>query len=212
MQKHQRNNILTWSIVLLFFLYIMAIFGLAKRSEGIFVFLTVPSLLITVVALVVNHFGEKEKVILHFIVFSVLLYFIEVLIINFNLTGKSYAKELLGFTFLGVPFIMGISGWISVYMGIHMVKKLKMNRLKKAIIGAAILVLLAWLAEPVGIKLGLWKYNGNFNPLNLLPVFIVNFLAIYFSRLIRFKKKNAIVVYVYMIFILFFIALNLILS
>jgi len=76
---------------------------------------------------------------------------------------------------------------------------------------SALLVLLAWLAEPVGMKLGLWKYKGTFNPLNLLPIFIVNFLAIYFSRLIRFKKKNALVIYVYIIFVLFFIALNLIL-
>ena len=211
MQKHQKNSILNWSIVILFFLYLLAVFGLAKRAEGIFVFLSVPTLLITAVILQINHYGERSKVILHCTVFSILLFLLEVIFVHFNLTGKEYAKELLGISIFNVPLIIGFSGWISVYMGVHMVKKLKMNRLKKALMGAVLLVILAWLAEPVGIRLHLWKYNGNFSPLNLLPIFIVNFLAIYFSRLIRFKKKNTLVIYVYLIFMLFFIALNLIL-
>ena len=211
MQRQYRNTILTWSIVLLSFLYFLACFGLSKRSEGIFVFLTIPSLLVTATALAINHFGEKKKVILHFIFVSTLYFLLEVIFVNFNLSGKVYARELMGFRLLNVPILMGISGWISIYMGVHLVKKLKINRLKKALIASTLLVFLAWLAEPVGIKLKLWSYEKGFNPLNLLLLFIVYFLLVYYSRTIRFKKKNPIIIYVFIIFILFFITLNLIL-
>lgn len=189
----------------------LAVFGLSKSTEGIFIFLTVPSLVITSIILGANHIGERKKVILHFLVFSLIFYLLELVMLKLGTFGKTYAEERLGISFLGVPFIMGISGWISVYMGVHLVKKLKMNRIKKAVIGASLLVILAALAEPVGVKLGLWKYANELNPLNLLGYFVVYVLMIYFSRLIRFKKKNPIVGPLFLIFILFFISLNLIL-
>ncbi|NND76748.1 MAG: carotenoid biosynthesis protein [Flavobacteriales bacterium] len=190
----------------------LAIFGLSKSKEGIFVLLTVPSLLTTAIALFVNHIGERNKVILHLVCFTLAFFLIELLIMQFGLFNKTYAKELLGYKFMGVPLVIGLSGWISVYMGVHLVKKLKMNRVKKALIGATLLMILTALAEPVGVKLKLWSYQGELGPLNLFGYFLVYTLMIYFSRLIRFKKKNPIVGPVFIIFVLFFISLNLILS
>ncbi|MEM7162351.1 MAG: hypothetical protein AAF487_07895 [Bacteroidota bacterium] len=216
MRKHQRNQILSWSVALLSFIYILACFGLSKRSEGIFVFLSVPTIAVTAGVLLINHFGEKEKVIAHFFIFSILLFAVEVLFIHFEIFKKEYANELLGTSVFGVPVIIGISRWMSVYIAVHLVKKLKINRLKKALIGAALLIFVAWLAEVVGIRLKLWQYEGNpsigFNPINLLGLFVVYFVGIMLSRSIRFKKKNPAVIYVYIIFILFFISLSLILE
>lgn len=211
MRKRRKSTLLTWSIVILVFQYLLAVFVLSKSIDGIFVFLAVPSLVVTAIALGANHIGESQKLITHFIVFSIVFYILEVIQLKMDLFGKSYANDLLGTSFLNVPFVMGVNGWISVYMGVHLVKKLKINRLKKAIVGATLLVILAALADPVGVKLGLWKYQNEFNPLNLLGYFVVYFLMIYFSRLIRFKKKNPIAGAVFLIFILFFISLNLIL-
>ena len=215
MRKHQRIQVLSWSVSLLSFIYLLACFGLSKRAEGIFVFLSVPTIVVTAGILLINHFGERNKVIAHFAIFSIALFFVEVLFLKIGIFQKEYANELLGISVFGVPLIIGISRWMSVYMAVHLVKKLKINRLKKALIGATLMIFVAWLAEVVGIRLKLWTYETNphgFNPINLFGLFIVYFLGVLFSRTIRFKKKNPSVIYIYIIFILFFICLSLILD
>ena len=196
---------------MLSFQFLLAVFGLSISKEGIFVLLTIPSLLITAIVLIVNHIGERNKVILHFICFTTAFFLLELIIMQFGWFNKTYAQELMGPKILGVPVAIGLSGWISVYMGVHLVKKLKMNRIKKALIGATLLMILSALAEPVGVKLKLWAYEGDFSPVNLFGYFVVYLIMIYSSRAIRFKKKNPAVGPVFLIFILFFICLNLVL-
>ena len=211
MRRTKRNTTLTWSIVLISFQYLLAVFGLSKSIEGIFVLLTIPSLVFTAIVLVINHIGEGTKVALHFICFSLTFFLFELVIMQLGWFNKTYAHELLGPKILEVPVAIGLSGWINVYMGVHLVKKLKMNRIKKALIGATLLMIMSSLAEPVGVKLKLWAYDGDFSPINLFGYFIIYFIMIYSSRAIRFKKKNPAVGPVFIIFMLFFICLNLML-
>ena len=209
--RKQRVNVQVTSFGVLALIYIVGAYGLFLNSKGLFVKLVPAAIVLTAAGLFINHIGEKPKVLLHFIAIYAITMGIEWLAISTGVLFGSYQYQfMMGPKIYGVPFIVGVSWWMMVYMGFHMVKKLKMNRIKKTAVATVVITFLLVLGELTAQKLGLWIWDEKTAPLqNFFVHAAVYFILIYSSKLIKFKRKNYFIFPTILILTLFFLTISL---
>lgn len=125
--------------------------------------------------------------------------------------GNYTYGQTLGYKLAEVPLIIGINWFVLVFsIGAVLKKYFKHQRNLKSLIGAAVLVFIDFLIEPVAIKYDYWSWTDSFVPLqNYIAWFIVSFilLRIYFE--LEFRKTNKVAATLLICQILFFAILNL---
>lgn len=152
---------------------------------------------------------------------------VEVIGVNTGLLFGDYNYgDVLGIKFKQVPLIIGVNWFIVIYcsgIGIttllqKIIKPLASTPAEpapflKAISvisdGATLAVIFDWLIEPVAIKLGFWKWNGDEVPLyNYICWFVISLLLMMAFRFSPFEKRNKFAINLLLIQVMFFLILR----
>ncbi|TXK51312.1 carotenoid biosynthesis protein [Pontibacter qinzhouensis] len=186
--------------------------GLSGRPEY-FQSLTPLNLLLTNVLLFSFHKGYTSR----FLVFAFLVFaagfLAEVLGVHTGFIFGNYSYgSTLGTKLWEVPLLIGVNWLMLVYATGTMVHKLPLHWFLKAITGAMLLVLLDYFLEPVAITYDFWSWHEQVIPLsNFRDWFGLSLLLQVLFQKFNFYKKNPVAPYVYLVQLLFFIALYIIL-
>lgn len=205
-------------IYLLASMYLAGIIGLSSSaSQFFFQFLTPFHLLASLIILILFQV-PKERSFWTFLIFCILFgYIIEVLGVKTGLIFGNYKyNNTLGIKIFDVPPMIGIIWFLMVFcIGtlIQAIWKENINTFLKAMIGAIILTIFDFVAEPVAIYQNMWEWNGLLPPLqNYIAWFLVSYALLFSFFKLPFKKNNPIAPPLFIFQILFFFVLRLLLD
>lgn len=116
----------------------------------------------------------------------------------------------LGYQVFKVPLIIGLNWLMLVYASGHLVDSLlKAPFWVKALVAAALMVMLDYFIEPVAVKLDFWTWQDGQIPLsNFTGWFGVAFLLQLYFYKTPFLKNNKLAPFVFVIQFMFFAALS----
>jgi putative membrane protein len=225
LSKPQKNNIALFLAILF---HVCGAIGIIYTPYKNWFIHNTPITLLLMTALLV--FTQQEKNIA-FSLFLVLCYVTgmvtEIIGVNTGyLFGKYEYGTVLGPKFYGVPLLIGINWFIAVFCSGNIVFRLNEWVYKKlpgealpsstvqlfsfAIDAALLTTFFDYLLEPAAMKLGLWKWL----PDNSIPVynfgcwFVISTTLLIAFRLLKFDKDNQFAIHLFIIQILFFLALQ----
>lgn len=152
--------------------------------------LSAVNLLVMAILVLINHEPISRKAIMVFLSVILIGFSAEVLGVNTGVVFGNYAySEVLGFSLLGVPLIIGVN-WAMVVLGTYALSQLivssrfwpaHFNRpLVSITLAAGLATLFDYLLEPVAIHLNFWQWEGGNIPLlNYISWFFVSFIALF---------------------------------
>jgi bisanhydrobacterioruberin hydratase len=168
----------------------------------------------------------------HFFLFAaiVILAGISVEIIGVNtgvLFGQYSYGTVLGYKWMGVPLLIGINWFITIYccgITIHTfllrviraaavdsdIPKKTIKALSVVVDGATLAVFFDWVMEPVAVKLGFWQWagNGSIPTFNYVCWFGISLLLLSCFHFLHFNKSNKFAVHLLLIQVMFFLILR----
>lgn len=125
--------------------------------------------------------------------------------------GNYRYGPVLGPQWMQVPLTIGVNWLLLVYMTGYLFLGRIRNHLLAAVAGAAMMVAIDVLIEPVAVALDFWSWENGLIPLqNYLGWFVISFLLQVVYRKMDFEKENALSSYILAHLIAFFAILNLI--
>lgn len=208
------------SIKLFFSVFVALLFhvngaiGMAGIKKDWFIAMTPLNLLVMLVLLIFTE-GSKNK---HYFLFFGLCFSVgmisEMIGVNTGLLfGNYYYGEPMGLKVLGVPLLIGIQWFVSVYCSIqlaHLIKKISQtesfNKLVLAFAAASITTIFDYIIEPAAIKLGFWHWLDNQIPVyNYVCWFVISFFLSFFYLKKENDKINIFAITLFFIQITFFI-------
>jgi bisanhydrobacterioruberin hydratase len=153
---------------------------------------------------------------------------VEVIGVNTGILFGQYSYgKVLGYKYMGVPFMIGINWFITIYccgITVHTflqrVARLAapdlampsktINALSIVVDGATLAVFFDWVMEPVAIKMGFWQWggNGNIPTFNYVCWFGISLLLLMLFHFLRFNKSNKFAVHLLLIQVMFFLILR----
>lgn len=202
--------------------------GIVFFNNPFFVQTTSINLLLMFLLLVYTQ-PNKNKFFYLFIVISFIVgILVELIGTKTGLLFGDYSYgNVLGLSFSGVPFIIGINWFVVIYCcGITMstllakisdkfdsVQLTESPTIKTAsliIDGASVAVFFDWLMEPVAVKLGYWKWSGSGEiPLfNYVCWFAISTGLLFLFNRMGFEKRNKFAVNLLLIQAMFFLLLR----
>ena len=204
---------LIWGRSIILILYCVGIIGLALPGwRSFFVQLTPITLLISTFLLFYFH-KDWNKAFIFFITVTYLLGFgIEAFgVATGSIFGEYAYSAVLGPKVADTPLIIGINWLILIYATGTIISPFHWPKLIKALAGAALMVMLDLVMEPVAISLNFWKWPGDIVPLtNYMAWFIISFLLLLGFHYLPFKKGNKFALFIYLVQFGFFIILSVI--
>lgn len=203
-----KRNICSF-IVILF--HLVGLYGfLDSELTGHFITLVPFHLLLMLALMIISGYDGSSRIIL----FAVLIYLsgfaIEVAGVNTGFVFGSYTYgNTLGFKVWKTPLLIGVNWLILVYTTGIVLSVYRLNKYLLAFCGAAILVLIDYLIEPVAIHYDYWAWTGRVVPLqNYLGWFVVSFLLFLFFASSEFRKQNSSAIVLFVAQVCFFMILN----
>ncbi len=187
-----------------------------------------PLNLLLMVALIVYTQEQKNKA---FFLFAIIAFCTGMIteIIGVN-TGKLFGSysygTVMGYKIYHVPLLIGVQWFVTVFCSgvmMHMAydwmyskysneKTLTLHWLSIAALafdGALLATFFDFIMEPVAVKLGFWQWEGGVIPnFNYLCWFLISFALLIVFALMPFNKRNIFAVHLFIIQILFFLALR----
>ena len=170
---------------------------------------------------------ERNRYFYLFITIVFIIGFIaEVIGVNTGwLFGNYSYGNILGFKWQQVPLMIGVNWIIIIYCcGISITTLLlkiiqpvtdslpqPSNTLKALSVitdSATLALIFDWIMEPVAIKLGFWKWDGEIPMYNYICWFVISLLLMLLFHLCRFNKQNKFAVNLLLIQFLFFLILR----
>jgi putative membrane protein len=138
-------------------------------------------------------------------------YFIEVIGVKTGIIFGSYSYGAsLGYKWLNVPLLIGLNWLVLIYCSNMIADKLPVPIWLKSCAGACLMVGLDYFIEPMAIQYDLWSWEGDRVPLsNYIGWFIASLILSILFHTFRFYKRNGIAILVYVIQLIFFVALYL---
>lgn len=202
------------SIFILVVLYGVGIGGILSEHRAWFLDLTPLTLLISCTLLLLCHHHWNVLFALTLLICWSVGYGIEVAGVHTGLIFGEYAYgATLGWKWLQVPLIIGCNWLLLVYSTGVIAAGLRLPRLARAGIAAALMTLLDLLIEPVAIAYDFWSWKGGTPPLqNYVAWFLVAFALAILFQYMNFHKKNRVAFVVLGLQFVFFGILNLLLS
>lgn len=171
--------------------------------------LTPMNLLLTNTLLFAFHRQWRAAFILFAAVVFGVGFFAEVLGVHTGLLFGEYSYgEALGTKVWEVPLLIGLNWLMLVYITGHISNYTRLPRLAKAVLGAALMVLLDYFIEPVAVQYDFWSWYGADIPLsNFLGWFAVALALQVYFQFASIYKQNWLAPYVYLVQLLFFVGL-----
>ncbi len=143
------------------------------------------------------------------------------------LFGQYSYGTVLGYKWMGVPLLIGINWFITIYCcGITIHTFLQrairaaavdsdmpaktIKALSVVVDGATLAVFFDWVMEPVAVKLGFWQWggNGSIPSFNYICWFGISLLLLACFHFLRFNKSNKFAVHLLLIQVMFFLILR----
>jgi putative membrane protein len=202
------------SIFILVVLYGVGIGGILSDHRAWFLSLTPLTLLISCTLMLLNHWHWSVLFALVLLVTWSVGYGIEVAGVHTGMIFGEYAYgATLGWKWLDVPLMIGVNWLLLVYSTGVVVGRLRMPRLVRAGIAAALMTLLDLLIEPVAIAYDFWHWKDGVPPLqNYIAWLVVAFSLAALFQYIHFFKRNRVAVVLLVLQFVFFGILNLLIS
>ena len=152
---------------------------------------------------------------------------VEMIGVNTGLLFGSYTYgQVLGPKINGVPFLIGLNWFVVIFCSAAVLQKMqdwlaakmestgtamsaKLATISLLVDGALLAALFDWLMEPVAMKLGFWQWkNGEIPFYNYTCWFVVSLVLLALLRKLAFQKANHFAVHLFIIQVLFFLALR----
>lgn len=183
-------------IYLLASMYLAGIIGLSfSISQSLFQFLT-PFHLITSFCFLILAQSPRDISFWKFLIFAILFgYLIELLGVKTQIIfGQYQYQTTLGFKIFDVPPVIGINWFLMVFCaGITIENRLsrEINTFQKSVLGAILLTIFDYVAEPVAISQNMWTWAETSPPIqNYIAWFCVAFIMLFVFFKSNFKKSN----------------------
>lgn len=212
-------------IALLF--HICGLVAIVYFKSKLFINLTPLNLLISFLLLL----WTQEKINIYFLIFLFLCFSVGSIVewvgIHTNkLFGQYSYGEALGPKWKGVPWMIGINWFITIYcIGIALNRLHHYLASRRAgatpafgkpltlfsivIDGAMLAVFFDWIIEPVAVRFGFWTWENGVVPIfNYVCWFGISALILFIFQLFRFSKHNLFAVHLLLIQIMFFLLLR----
>lgn len=143
-----------------------------------------------------------------------------------RLFGSYEYGNVLGPKFNGVPWLIGLNWVVVIFCVAAVLKKMhawmthkmaqqetvfpqRIKILSLLVDGALLAAFFDWVMEPVASKLGYWQWkNGEIPLYNYVCWFVISFVLLMIMRWMRFQKANHFAVQLFIIQLLFFMALR----
>ncbi len=182
---------------LLIAMYTAGLLGLnIPLTRELFQALTPFNLMVSSIMLILYQQEKNQYFYLSILLLSVLGYGIEVLGVNTGLIFGHYQYlHVLGFKILNTPPMIGLLWFLITICTVNLLAMRKVigNVYFKSLIGAIIMTIFDFLAEPTAIRLSMWSWTDGTPPLqNYLAWFIFSYFLIFLSLKLPFKKENPI--------------------
>lgn len=193
------------AVILLMIIYMTSLVGFTTAHQQAWYLYYTPYFILLNAVLLLLYQKERSKSILYFGASALLLGFVaEVLAVQTN--NLSFG-ETLGFSFLGVPFIMPIYWFVNALSTACLVHKLPLkNPWVLSALGALLMVLLTGFIHQVAPKLDFWSISSpNGFMLLSLSSLVLGFALQYLFIRLKVPSKNPMAVYVYGGLLIFFI-------
>lgn len=203
-----RANICSTIIILFHF---VGLYGFLNPELSDFFIKLVPfHLFLMLLLLIVSGYDGSRN----FLVFALVVYsagfLVEVAGVNTGLIFGSYTYgQTLGIQLWQTPLLIGANWLILVYTTGVLISVYNLNKYVRAFLGAAVLVGIDVLIEPVAIKYDYWNWTGGTIPLqNYMGWFVVSFAMFLFFEKMNFRKQNSSAIVLFVAQLCFFIILN----
>lgn len=167
----------------------------------------------------------------HFFLFLVICFFTgmlaEIIGVNYGyLFGRYSYGKILSIQLFGVPLIIGLNWFVIVFCSGSIMYQLQtwvtnkydqteiplsgfIRSLSIIFDSATLAVFFDYIMEPVAVKLGLWSWTSNMVPFyNYVCWFIISAFLMLFFQLFQFNKQNHFAIHLFIIQLLFFLALR----
>ena len=151
----------------------------------------------------------------------------EIIGVNTSLLFGNYSYgEIMGSKINGVPLLIGIQWFVTIFCSGSIVHQLHLYLEKKyqaigilvspklqfiSLIfdGAVLATFFDYIMEPVAVKLNFWQWQNNMIPMyNYVCWFIISLALLIIFKLLPFNKANHFAIHLFIIQVLFFIALR----
>jgi bisanhydrobacterioruberin hydratase len=205
-----KNKKTTISIFVLIVTHLVGLVGFLTEYQSLFMQATFFHLFISAAILLYNHKDWNRNFLIFAVIAFSIGFLIEVLGVATGIIFGNYQYgPTLGIKIFNVPLIIGVNWLMLVYLVGIMLNKLDNNIWLKSIIGGGLLVFLDVFIEPVAMQLDFWGWENQEVPLlNYLAWFIVGSFLVFIFNALKFKKSNPVAAPLFIIYLTFFITIN----
>ncbi len=201
-----------YAILVLTILYIVGVFGILIPIHEQFILLTPLNLLTSLGLVLIFHKNWTTSMTIFVAIAFSIGFGIEILGVQTGLVFGEYSYgKVLGPKLLGTPFMIGVNWIMLTYCSAITIQTVlpKLSKVIKAIIGAATLVLLDFLIEPIAIQYDFWSWGGVDIPIqNYIAWFIISFgLSFIFYQIVG-GQSNKVAIALLILQFAFFGILN----
>ncbi|WP_233524461.1 carotenoid biosynthesis protein [Mucilaginibacter conchicola] len=201
------------AIVIIILFHLVGLVGFCIPSlQSLFKQLVPYHLLLMLLVIIFSHKWVDAKFFIFIILIAVLGFTAEWLGVHkYWIFGDYSYGPTLGYKLLDIPLLIGVNWFLLIYsVGVLIQYSRLRNALIRILLGAAILVLLDVLIEPVAIRFDYWNWESAGIPLkNYGCWFGLSILLLSLFELFRFKKQNMAALVLLITQFVFFGVLNL---
>lgn len=198
------------SLGILIVIYAVGLIGLNTTYRDLIADLTPYTLGLSGLLLLINNRDWNRYFAIFFVICWISGYLVELMGIETGLIFGNYVYgDTLGYKLYDVPVVIGLNWFLLVYSCGMIANLFRLNLLIRAIIGAALMVVLDMSLEPVAVALDFWRWDNDvIPPQNYLGWFVIAFLlSVYFQKL-RLKEINRLAIALFIIQYIFFLVLS----
>lgn len=197
-------------IGLLILFHVVGAIGLSSATtKSLFLTLT-PLQLIWTAVIVLWQSEKKISLFWSFLCIAIFGFFIEVLgVVTQAIFGHYGYGSVLGWSWLNVPFLIGLNWFVLSFCCYGMVKLISVHWFFQSIIASLLMVGIDYFIEPVAIQFDFWHWEQQIVPAqNYYSWGIVALLMQLLLHYFKPKSNNWFLLFCYLIQLLFFIFLG----
>jgi putative membrane protein len=196
------------SIALIWLFHVSGIIGIVYGDALWFIQATPINLSLSFALAIYNGWSSKHFVKLGILAFSAGM-IAEILGVNFGWIFGDYAYgEMLGWKFLGVPWLIGANWVILVVCTGQIARDLVSSKIGQILVGVGLMVFLDLLIEPMAPRLDFWEFEGGQAPIqNYIGWALVALPLQIFMHGYNVRPKGYFFHHLYLLQILFFTVL-----
>jgi len=204
-----REQALLIFVIIIF--HVVGLIGFAVQAmRPLFLEIVPWHMLLMLVVIVCSHRPMEGKFILFALIIFICGVAFEWIGVHKNWIFGNYSYgATLGFKLAAIPLIIGVNWFLLIYSAGVLMQRTRIRSLfTRVVIGAAILVLLDVIIEPVAQHFDYWHWKDSVIPLkNYLGWFLVSAVMLFVFEKFGFKKQNMVAPVLLLVQFVFFMVL-----